>query len=81
MTLSLNFVGFAMDDPELAAQFEDWAIASGEQLDAAKNPHGFNDAVTSELATSSTDYNTYGKALVSGIVNGKRLDLVWECIE
>jgi hypothetical protein len=35
--VSLNIVGFAIDDLELTAQFEEFAISGGEQHVAAKN--------------------------------------------
>lgn len=73
--LSLNIVGFAIDDDALAAQFEEWAGAGGGRYFAANDADGLSDAVTNALATPYTVYDQSGAAVATGIVGGEPLQL------
>jgi len=73
--LSLNIVGFAIDDEELEAQFSEWAGAGGGRYFGATDAKGLKDAVENALATPYTVYNQSGEAVAEGVVDGEPLEL------
>jgi hypothetical protein len=73
--ISLNIVGFAIEDNELATQFTEWAQAGGGRYFKADNAEGLNDAVAQALATPFTVYDASGAAVAQGIVDGEAIEL------
>jgi hypothetical protein len=73
--ISLNIVGFAIDDDALAAQFESWAEAGGGRYFAANDAAGLNDAVTQALATPYTVYDRNGEPVAEGSVGGAPVEV------
>ena len=75
LQVSLNIVGFAIDDDTLAAQFTDWALAGGGRYFAAYDADDLNDAVRQALATSFSVYDEAGVAIARGTAGGEPLEL------
>lgn len=73
--LSLNIVGFAIDDADLAGQFATWAEAGGGRYLAADGAEGLSQAMTQALATSYSVYDLSGSQVAQGVVGGEPLEL------
>ena len=73
--VSLNIVGFAIDDAELAAQFESWAELGGGRYLGASDADDLSDAIEQALRISYTVYDRGGNEVASGEVGGKPLEL------
>lgn len=73
--VSLNIVGFAIDNPQLADQFAAWAQAGGGRYFAANDADGLTDAVTQALATTYTVYDQAGESIAQGTVDGEAVTI------
>jgi hypothetical protein len=74
--LTLNIVGFAIDDDALALQFETWAAAGGGRYYPATDPEGLRGAIRQALATSYTVYDSRDNEVTQGIVGGDPVELM-----
>jgi hypothetical protein len=73
--LSLNIVGFAIDDANLERQFATWAEAGGGRYLAANDAAGLSEAMSEALATSYMVYDRSGHAIATGTVGGDPVEL------
>ena len=73
--VSLNIVGFAIDDIELAAQFESWAELGGGRYLSADNQDGLSEAIEQALRISYTVFDTGGNEVTTGEVGGEPVEL------
>jgi hypothetical protein len=73
--VSLNIVGFAIDDVELAAQFEAWAELGGGRYFAANDEGGLSEAIEQALQVSYTVYDQGGNEVATGQVGGAPVEL------
>jgi hypothetical protein len=73
--VNLNIVGFAIDDNDLAAQFETWAQAGGGRYFAADDEGGLSEAIESALSIPFTVYDQNGNEVASGQVGGAAVEL------
>ena len=73
--ISLNIVGFAIDDATLADQFAQWAAAGGGRYFVANDAEGLADSVAEALAIPYTAYHANGDLAAKGIVGGKPVEL------
>jgi hypothetical protein len=73
--INLNIVGFAINDADLAAQFESWAeLGSGEYF-SAENQDGLSEAIEKALRIPFTVYDQDGNEVGAGHVGGQPLEL------
>jgi len=75
LQISLNIVGFAIDDVELAAQFKSWAELGGGRYFAANNQEGLSGALGEALKVSYTVYDQGGNEVATGQVGGEAVEL------
>lgn len=73
--VSLNIVGFAIDDAELVAQFESWAELGGGRYLGASDKAGLSAAIEQALLVSYDVYDRGGNQVATGEVGGKTLEL------
>lgn len=73
--ITLNIVGFAIDDARLEGQFERWAALGGGRYFAARDQTGLNDALTAALRTPFTVYDRGGSRVGKGLVDGGPVEL------
>jgi len=73
--VNLNIVGFAIQDAELAAQFESWAELGGGRYFAANDQGGLSEAIESALRVPFTVYDRHGKLVAAGEVGGEPVEL------
>jgi Mg-chelatase subunit ChlD len=73
--ISLNIVGFAIDDAALAARFESWAESGGGRYFAANDAAGLNDAVAQALAMPYTVYDRNGEPVAEGSVGSAAVEV------
>jgi len=73
--LSLNIVGFAIDDDALEAQFEGWARQGGGRYFSAKSQEGLSDSLKGALQIPFTVYDAGGTVVGEGVVGGDPLEL------
>jgi hypothetical protein len=73
--VSLNIVGFAIDDAELAAQFESWAELGGGRYIGASDAADLSEAIEQALRISYTVYDRGGNEVASGEVGGTPVEL------
>ena len=75
LQVSLNIVGFAIDDVELAAQFESWAELGGGRYLAANDQGGLSQAIEQALKVPYTAYDQSNNEVASGTVDGAPVEL------
>jgi hypothetical protein len=73
--VSLNIVGFAIDDAELAAQFESWAELGGGRYFSANDQGGLSAALEEALRVPFTVYDRGGNEVAMGQVGGEAVEL------
>jgi len=73
--ISLNIVGFAIDNEELSDQFESWAESGGGRYFSAEDQGGLSDALKSALRIPFTVYDQDGNEIATGEVDGEPLEL------
>lgn len=72
---TLNIVGFAIDDPELAGRFRSWAALGGGRYFAANDEAGLSEAIADALRVSFTVYDGAGNEAAVGQVGGAPVEL------
>lgn len=75
MPVTVNIIGFAIDDTKLEQQFETWASAGGGRYLAAQDPDALNAAMTAALNTPFAIMNANGSQFAQGVVNGEAVSL------
>ncbi|MDH3532485.1 MAG: VWA domain-containing protein, partial [Gammaproteobacteria bacterium] len=73
--VSLNIVGFAIDDAELAAQFESWAELGGGRYLGASDAADLSVAIEQALRIAYTVYDRGGNEVATGVVGGEPLKI------
>lgn len=73
--VSLNIIGFAIDDQALADQFAQWADAGGGRYLAVDDAEGLADSVAAALAIPYTVHDATGAIVGEGIVDGDAIEL------
>ena len=73
--VTLNIVGFAIDDAGLASQFEQWAQAGGGRYFSANDQAGLQESVRTALRTAYSVYDSAGTLVGEGTVGGEPLSL------
>ena len=73
--VSLNIVGFAIEDQALADEFAAWAVAGGGDYIAANDAEGLSAAVALSLSRSYTLFDADGVAVAKGQVDGDAVEL------
>jgi len=75
MEVSLNIVGFAIDDQSLADEFAAWAGAGGGRYFAASDTESLAESVADALAGTFRVFDASGAAVAEGRVDGEPLPL------
>ncbi len=75
LKVSLNIVGFAIKDLELAAQFQSWATLGGGRYFSADNQHGLSEAIEQALQISYAVYDHGGNEVAVAQVGGDAVSL------
>ena len=73
--ISLNIVGFAIDDADLEAQFKSWAELGGGRYFSAKNQEGLSASLEEALQIPYSVYDQAGTLVGQGVVGGDPLEL------
>jgi len=73
--VTLNIVGFAIDDAELENQFESWAELGGGRYFSAKNQQGLSESLKEALQIPYAVYDSGGTLVGEGVVDGEPLEL------
>jgi hypothetical protein len=73
--VNLNIVGFAIDDPELEAQFESWAELGGGRYFSARDQSGLSGALRDALQVPYAVYDAGGSVIAKGLVDGDVVEL------
>ncbi len=73
--VTLNIVGFAIDDAELESQFQSWVELGGGRYFSAKNQEGLSQSLKEALQISFSVYDQSGSLVVVGVVGGEPLEL------
>jgi Mg-chelatase subunit ChlD len=73
--VSLNIVGFAIDDATLESQFQSWAELGGGRYFSAKNQQGLSQALEVALKIPYSVYDQNGSLVAEGEVGGAPLEL------
>jgi len=75
INVTLNIVGFAIDDDATESQFAEWAEAGGGRYFAATDQAGFGEAVSEALKSPYTVYDQAGERIAEGLVGGEPVTL------
>ncbi|MEM7502196.1 MAG: hypothetical protein AAF417_09145 [Pseudomonadota bacterium] len=75
MEVSLNIVGFAIDDQMLADNFAAWAEAGGGKYFVANNTETLAESVAEALATSFRVFDEHNAEVAAGRVDGEPVEL------
>lgn len=73
--VTLNIVGFAIDDAALAAQFAAWAELGGGRYLTAQDSSGLSAAIEEALQVAYSVYDASGELVGEGLVDGKTVEL------
>ncbi len=73
--VTLNIVGFAIDEPDLAAQFERWAATGGGRYFGAADQAGLSEALAQALRVPFQVLDAGGNEVASGQVGGDAVEL------
>src|SRR5690606_38777777 len=68
LNVQVNIVGFAIGDPELEAQFADWAEQGGGRYLPASDQAGLNEALADALRVPFTVLDAGGEPVADGLV-------------
>ncbi|MEJ2088776.1 MAG: hypothetical protein P8Y69_09965, partial [Gammaproteobacteria bacterium] len=69
--VTVNIVGFAIDDTALEAQFAEWAELGGGRDFSAQDQSGLSEAIEEALQLPFTVYDASGDLVADGLVNGE----------
>jgi hypothetical protein len=73
--ITLNIVGFAIDDPELEARFARWADLGNGEYFSADDRAGLDASIRSALQVPYRVYDTAGELRATGELNGDPIEL------
>ncbi|HVS02642.1 MAG TPA: VWA domain-containing protein, partial [Thermoanaerobaculia bacterium] len=73
--VTVNVVGFAIDDPELERTFADWAAEGGGRYFSARDREGLDAAVAQALEVPFAVYDSGGTRVAEGVVGGAPVEL------
>ena len=73
--VTLNIVGFAIDDAALESQFESWATLGGGRYFSAKNQEGLSASLEEALRVPYLVYDSAGTQVREGVVDGEPVEL------
>lgn len=73
--VSVNIVGFAIDDATLEAQFADWAALGGGRYFSAQDESGLSEAVENALQIPYAVFDSSGNLVAEGLVGGEPVEL------
>lgn len=73
--VSVNIVGFAIDDQDLADQFKDWAQLGSGRYFSADDSETLATAVASALRTSFEVFDQRGAKVAEGVVGGEPVEV------
>jgi hypothetical protein len=73
--VNLNIVGFAIDNPELEAQFAAWADQGNGRYFSADNQEGLSNALEVALQVHYSVYNQGGSLVAEALVDGAPVEL------
>jgi hypothetical protein len=73
--ISLNIVGFAIDDADLAAQFESWAELGSGSYFSADNQLGLSEAIENALRVPFIVFDQDGNEIATGQVGAEPVEL------
>lgn len=73
--VSLNIIGFAIDDQELADEFSAWAEAGGGRYFAANDTETLADSVADALSTSFRVFDSGGNEVALGRIDEDPIEL------
>jgi hypothetical protein len=75
MDVSLNIVGFAIDDAELVQQFSAWAEQGNGRYFSANNQEGLSGAIEKALAVPFTVFDNGGNLVAEGFLDGDPVEI------
>ncbi|GMQ88024.1 MAG: hypothetical protein BMS9Abin08_1242 [Gammaproteobacteria bacterium] len=73
--ISLNIVGFAINNAELESKFERWAELGGGRYFSARNQQGLSESLREALRTPYSVYDQSGSLVGKSVVGGELLKL------
>jgi von Willebrand factor type A domain len=73
--ISLNIVGFAIDDAALEQEFQHWAELGGGRYLSATDQTGLSAAIAAALQVPFTVYDMSGDVAATGVVDGEPVEL------
>jgi von Willebrand factor type A domain len=73
--ISLNIVGFEIDDVALEQEFEHWAGLGGGRYFSATDQAGLSEGIAAALRVPFTVYDMSGEVVASGLVDGEPVAL------
>jgi von Willebrand factor type A domain len=73
--ITLNIVGFAIDDATLEAQFKSWAGLGGGRYFSANSQAGLSESLMEALQIPYAVYDSAGTLVAEGVVGGEPQDL------
>ena len=73
--VTMNIVGFALDDPALKADMESWATAGGGVFFDAQDQEGLLAGVAATLRAPYRVFDPAGALVASGVVGGDQVEL------
>ena len=73
--VTLNIVGFAIDDSDLEGQFEDWAELGGGRYFSADSQGDLSAAIEEAITVPFTVYDAAGTKVAEGTVGGEEVEL------
>ena len=73
--VTLNIVGFAIDDDALESQFKSWADLGGGRYFSAKSQEGLSESLREALQIPYTIYDSAGATVGEGVVGGEPQEL------
>ena len=75
LDIRLNIVGFAIDDEDLKAEFNQWSIQGGGKYFDSNNPESLKASISDALKTPFSVFSLSGEMVSEGVVNGEPLEL------
>jgi hypothetical protein len=73
--VTLNIVGFAIEDAELESEFQSWAELGGGRYFSARNQQGLSQSIREALQIPYSVYDLRGSLVATGVVDGAPLEL------
>ena len=73
--VTLNIVGFAIDDDTLEDEFRSWADAGNGRYFSARDQSGLRESIAEALQMTYAVYDSTGTQVASGLVGGEPVTL------